>query len=244
MSRMLLLGIGGSTKPSVAFAVGRWRLDEASGDRADISSLANTLTDINTVTSAAGHVGATAAQFTNANSEYLRHADSADFEVGAQSWSACGWIYMDTNATTRRTILAKFDGNADAGAGRGWELAVLSSTGNKLYVQSKDGTNNAALTHTTALTTATWYFVAGGWDAAQLKAWGSVNAGTRAHSGAAAAMSHGDETYTFRLGATVNPSANWYWDGRMEQMELFIGRLLTDAELIYKYNAGAGRVLI
>ena len=241
MSKMLLLGVGGSSRPNfTSNLVGYWRLDEASGNAIDSFGSLD-LTDTNTVGSGTGHVAAAARDFEVGSAEYFTRADEAAFEVGAQSWSACGWINHESTPASHHNLISKFDANADAGSGRGWKLHVDS--GNALVVVNKDGTNSTTLTHGTALSSATWYFVAGGYDASVSKNWCSVNAGTRA-LGSVVAISHNDETYSFRIGRVVNGSAGVYWDGLMEQWGLWIGRVLTDVELTYIYNAGVGRVLV
>lgn len=244
MSRMLLVGVGGKSGITAASLqaslVGYWRDDEASGTAADYSGNANTLTDNNTVTSATGKVNALARLFTRANSESLSRADQASFEVGAQSWSTCGWFYLTTVPTVDRSkLLGKWDGNNN----RGYNIEVLLNPNLNLYVQNQDAAQVKVAQHGTTLVAATWYFAAGGWDAVQNKSWVSLNAGARTESTAGSAMAFVDGTYTFRHGAVAFPAASWYLDGRMEQWGLWIGRVLTDAELTFIYNGGAGRQL-
>lgn len=238
--RMQLLGAGvGSSAPNFAPSlVGYWRLDEASGNALDYSGNSLTLTDTNTVLSGTGKVSATARDFEVSATEYFTRADEAAFEAGSQSWSACGWINLESTPASYRVLMSKFDISAN----RGWRVDTQNPN-NQLHINCLDGTNVGVLTHSQTLSLATWYFVAGGWDAVQLKAWASVNAGTREHSAATGGMALADATYAFRIGHQVNGSAGTYMDGLMEQWGLWIGRLLSDAELTYIYNSGTGRVL-
>ena len=84
---------------------GFWALDETSGVRSDTSGNARDLTDFNTVTGAVGVSASTnllAAQFTNANSEYLAGA-LGDFDP-ATKWMVSCWVYLDNKATTQFLI--------------------------------------------------------------------------------------------------------------------------------------------
>ena len=211
-------------------------MDEASGDAIDSSGNGRNLTDTNTVGSGTGKVAATARDFELTNAEYFTRADEAAFEVGTQSYTACGWINLESTPASTRIIMSKYDISANLG----WRL--YTDAGNNFAVRMKDAVEINTVTHSTVLSNGTWYFVAGGWDAAQTKAWASINAGTREH-GSAGTMNLADATYSFRIGREVNGSAGTYWDGLLEQWGLWIGRLLTDAELAYIYNAGVGRIL-
>lgn len=239
VKRSLILPRGGSSASAYATnLVGYWRLNEASSDAIDYSGASRTLTDTNTVGSGTGKVSAAARDFEVSNAEYFTRADEAAFEAGSQSWSACGWVNPESTSASYRVLMSKFDISAN----RGWKLD-LQSPNNQLHVDCRDGTNTKTLTHSATLSNGTWYFVAGGWDAAQLKCWASVNAGTREHGTVAVGMTIQDDTYAFRIGREVNGAAGTYMDGLMEQWGLWIGRVLTDDELAYIYNAGAGRVL-
>lgn len=69
--------------------VSYWKLDEASGSRAD-SVGSNTLTDNNTVTGASGKI-TTCSHFTAANSEYLTVADNSGLSPSTAFTFSC-WV--------------------------------------------------------------------------------------------------------------------------------------------------------
>ena len=78
--------------------VGAWPLDEASGNRRDVSGLGNTLIDNATVT---GNPGPSiyiplASQFTAANSEYLSIADNALLSMGDIEFTIACFFYADS----------------------------------------------------------------------------------------------------------------------------------------------------
>lgn len=72
-----------------------WKLDEASGTRADSVGSAN-LTDNNTVTTVAGQFDTDCASFDDANSEYLSAADRDSLSyMGSSDRSFALWVYFD-----------------------------------------------------------------------------------------------------------------------------------------------------
>ncbi len=235
MPFMPLTGVG---PPPVVFnfatsLVGYWRLDEASGSRADNSGNANTLTDNNTVTSTTGQVG-TAATFTRANSERLSRADQASFETAAASWTACGWARFTTLPGLIMGLVSKWNAVGTIG------YRLHLDTGSKPSVVSNpDGGAGITATWGSALSTATWYFIAGGYDAGTQKVWVSVNAGTPVSS-SAAAQTLPDGTHEFQLGAVDSAG---HLNGDMDEWGFWNGRVLTAAELTYIYNGGTGRQL-
>jgi hypothetical protein len=83
--------------------VSHWKLDEASGNRAD-SHGSNTLTDNNTVGSGTGKIG-NGADFVAANSEYLSCADTAGLSGGDVDFELGLWVKLDSLATTQKIYL-------------------------------------------------------------------------------------------------------------------------------------------
>src|SRR3990167_7878478 len=121
MARRFLLG-GKSPIPAALrnSLIGYWKLDEASGNRADSFS-SNTLVDFNTVTGNPGPSGkiSLASQFTRANSEALTLADNTGMSMGAGlRMSACAWAYMDSEPAAGMCVLSKWQG----GGAREWGL--------------------------------------------------------------------------------------------------------------------------
>jgi hypothetical protein len=70
-----------------------WKLDEASGTRADSAS-SNNLTDVNSVGQATGKIGS-AGQFTISGSKYLSIADNASLSTGSTDFTVSVWVYID-----------------------------------------------------------------------------------------------------------------------------------------------------
>jgi hypothetical protein len=95
---------GGCDTVNDGSLVAYWRLDEASGNATDTKG-SSTLTDNNTVTSAAGKIS-TSRQFTAANSEFLSIADNAALSTGNIDFWIGGWIYNDS-LSGQRMIASK-----------------------------------------------------------------------------------------------------------------------------------------
>jgi hypothetical protein len=89
--------------------VGYWKMDEASGDRSDSSGSDHTLTDNNTVTSAAGKF-ARAGSFEEENSEYLSKSHQAGNSLDINgSLTLSAWINVSSTTDMCAGIIAKAD---------------------------------------------------------------------------------------------------------------------------------------
>lgn len=210
------------TLPLSDGAVAFWGLNEASGVRDDAVG-AHNLTDVNTVTQAAGKVG-NAAQFTAANAEYLEVADHADFSPA--SFTISVWVYLDTKGTLQSICVKD-----DIGANR--EFQLLYDVGDDRFTIYFGGSG----THPnegTSPATATWYHVIAGYSAAAGGSFIQVNNGTEA---TAVVANPGDSSASFRLGARGNGSG--YLNGRLDAVG-FWSRVLTANERTELWNDGAG----
>ena len=87
-----------------------WPGNEASGNLLDAHSGGRTFTDVNTVTSAAGLVYATARQHTAASNERFDRSGDTTLHGGANDWSLGTWVYFD--AVAAQQTLWQDTGNA------------------------------------------------------------------------------------------------------------------------------------
>jgi len=226
--------VGGASRSTLSNGlVAYWKLDEASGNRAD-SVGGNTLTDNNTVTQNPGKVG-NAGQFTSANSEYLSIADNAALSMGDFDFEITCWVYADT--LTLSTILAK--GHLDGTATE--EYAIWYNSNRFRWTVSNGTTQDDAVANTFGTpSTATWYFLDCYHDSMNNLIGISINNGafnTTAHSAGSF-----DSANALRIGVTSN--GNYYWNGRIDEVK-FWKRLLTASERAEDYTNGlAGRALI
>lgn len=211
--------------------VAYWKLDEASGNRAD-SVGANTLTDNNTVTSTTGKVGS-AADFEVDNSESLSISDNAVLSMGNIDFTLAGWVMLDTK-TAIRAVIAKY---TTVGNQREYMVRYESATDRFVFRVSADGVNNTAVSadNLGSPSTDAWYFIVAWHDAAA----DTIN--IQVNNGAANSTAHAtgvlDGTSVFYLGSREGTD---FFDGLIDETGLW-KRALTAAERAYLYNGGAGR---
>lgn len=211
--------------------VAYWKLDEASGTRADSLGVSN-LTDNNTVTQNPGKVS-NAAQFTAANSESLSIADNTALSTGDIDFTVAAWVYLDTLAVTQ--ILAAKSSNIGAAANNEYALYYASTA--RFIFRVSTGAVDTLLTANTfgAPALSTWYLVIAWHDSVNNVIGISVNAGTPDTSAYASGVV--DSTNAFRLGADTQ--AGRYLNGRLDEVAVW-KRVLTSNERARLYNAGAG----
>jgi hypothetical protein len=213
-------------------AVAYWKLGEASGSRADSTGWGNTLTDVNTVTQAAGKVG-NAAQFTRVNAESLTLADNVDLSTGNISFGIACWVYLDTKAT-QQGILVKWGG---AGL-REYYLEYNSGADRFRFHVSNDGTADAVVIANAlgSPSVGTWYFIVCWHDADADTINIQVNDGTV--NSTAHATGVFDSTWNFAIGNLVG----LFLDGRVDEAGVY-KPFPTAAERTWLYNGGSGRSL-
>lgn len=205
--------------------VSHWKLDEASGTRAD-SHGTNNLTDVNTVTSAAGVLG-NAAEFTAANSERLSIASNATLQMGPIDFTLCAWVYLNGTGTSR-TIMSK---------GNEYWLEY-SSTGPQFrfaYVDSGGNTRDVFASTFGSPSSGSFNFVVAWYESATQTLYIQVNNGTvdsevqvNPVNAAAGAL--------FALGSR---NGAVFHDGRTDAVGVW-KRILTSDERTRLYNSGAG----
>lgn len=95
---------GSITTNLIAF----WKLDEASGSRADAIG-GHVLSDVNSVLQSGG-IKNQAANFVAANTQYLIINNTSTLATGDVDFSMSSWIYLNSTSTTlERTIISKRD---------------------------------------------------------------------------------------------------------------------------------------
>jgi concanavalin A-like lectin/glucanase superfamily protein len=204
-----------------------WKLDEASGVAID-SVGANTLTDNNTVTSAAGKV-AGARQFTAAQSEWLSCADNAALSTGDIDFSIAVWINLNAGVTTR-VVASK----GNLGAYTTAEFSVEHSGGATITFYVGNGAASANVGK--ALAVSGWHFVVAWHDSVANTINIQVDNGTLASTSYSGGSY--DSAFDFNIGKWAN-YAGGYFDGLIDELAIW-KRLLTAAERTSLYNAGAG----
>lgn len=206
-----------------------WKLDEASGNRAD-SHGSNTLTDNNTVLAAAGKIN-DAADFESTNSEYLSIADNASLSREGKSFSVTGWF---NNESGGPYIMHK------VGSFPNFEFAIrlaFNGAGNFLALELWDNGGSLDTVYATtfgALSTSTWYFFWCAVDLTNSLLKISINDGTVDTAAITRSISAG--TAAFEIGDYRQSN---FHDGLIDEVGLW-DRVLTSGEITQLYNSGNG----
>lgn len=209
-----------------------WKLNEASGTRAD-SVGSNNLTDNNTVTRVLGKQSG-AAQFVLANTEYLSVASNSSLQVGNEPFCICGWVYLSTNATTQ-SLFSKYNTSSN----RQFLVDYVTGTNRFRFVVSPDGSATVTQVYANnfgAPSTGTWYFICAWHDSVGDTVNIQVNNGTAdsaAFVGGVFPTGNGD----FTIGS--NSGGGSYLNGYADEIG-FWKRLLTTEEKTRLYNSGNG----
>ena len=199
----------------------------------------NTLTDNNTVTTAAGPSSklARATQFTAATSENLQASDVAAHSF-AGDMTIVLRVYLDAKPVGEMHPCTK-DNTA---TNREWAMAWQGSVTDRFAFVNGNanwGVIDIAVANTFgAPATATWYQIKGDVDSVGGTVGIRVNNGARDSVTKTATMVNGTEG--LRIGCRGGGTPALFWDGRIAQVCLW-GRLLTTREDAYLYNGGQGR---
>ena len=211
-----------------------WKLEEASGSRAD-SAGSNTLTDNNTVTQGAGKIG-NAAQFTAANIEYLNKTGTT-FKFAGVDFTAAAWVNPTSLASagsdSGRGIMRSLSGDTTGD----WSMGVVANGGIRLYHWQSNGndTTGKRLSVSSGLTPlSTWTHLVYRRSSGVYTLW--VNGVSQSFTVAATLTGWGN--VGFEMGRNF-PQAVYSWDGLIDEAAIW-DRGITDAEIATLYNSGAG----
>lgn len=207
--------------------VGWWKVDESSGNAADATGNANTLTN----TGSTGYVGGVignAIDFGASNStKSLTRSDACGVGTGNASWTfflnpttasaggvVCG--YENTNLITRL------------------ECRLESS---KIVGYRNNGTETRVTAGSTA-SDGTWYHVVITYDGSNVELWvNNVSQGTSASSGNGSSSDVASTALGCEVGGSGTKQA--YSSSKMDLIGLFPGKL-TSGDISALYNSGAG----
>lgn len=205
-----------------------WKLDEASGSRAD-SHGSNTLTDNNTVGQGAGEVFANAADFERGNSEYLSITDASQSGLDITGdMTICAWVNAESfPAGQYPTIAIKWKNTTNQ---RAYALYRSVPDGEWWFDVSGNGATSQRTTvkKSHSASTSTWYFISAYHDSNDDEIGISVNGG----SVTTASHTHGihDSSEPFYIGiGDYSGDLIYPWDGLMGPAMLF-NRRLSNAE--------------
>lgn len=200
-----------------------WHLNESSGTRTDAKG-SNNLTDNATVTNTTGKVGATAAYFTKANSEYLNITDASQSGLDITgNMTITSWV----NAATSH----------NGGIVQKWQHSVqnayrfeLTTSGIQFYVADAVG----GFSYTGAIgswtySTATWYHLAVTYAASAGDAYiyRDADIASPLASNLSMKTSIANASSDFRLGGQTGSTA-WWFNGAIDEVRIAASTLSTD----------------
>jgi hypothetical protein len=224
---------GGGTALNTSL-IAYWKLDEASGTRADSEGTGTPqdLTENGTIGNAAAVISNGAVIDT---SEWLSRADSADLSVGNIDFSIAAWCYITSVSGGQKYFVGKWGG---AGA-REYLLYYDNGSERFRFIVSDGSSNGEAIANNFGVPTInTYYLVIGYHDSVNNVVGISVNAGTP--NTTAWTTGSIDSTTGFAIGAldaATNPSLSQ--NGRQDETG-FWKKVLSGAEITALYNGGAG----
>lgn len=208
---------------------GYWKMDEASGNRADSTANGLTLTDNNTVTSAAGLIS-NEATFLTANQESLSHVHDA-LLAPTGSFTLAGWFHIDAATGVTQILVDKSDPTTG-----GFRLA-RSNAGN-IQFSITGGGQQTLLNVASLFPLSTRILIVAWFDASAGTLNFQVNNGTIQSSATAVTPAY-DNTIAFRIGCNSNGTASCITGGA-DEVALW-GRALIAAERTAFYNGALGR---
>lgn len=211
--------------------VSYWPLNEASGDAIDAHG-SNTLTDTNTVGSAAGKVG-NARDFESGSTQYFNIADNADVSTGDIDFTFALWVNLESKGDYRIFI-----GKDESGQREYLTFYDLASDRFSFSVFTPTQVDVLANTLGSP-STATWYFIVCWHDATANTVNIQVNNGTADSTATGGALS-ASGTAPFRIGARSTAGSLLPMDGLIDEVG-FWKRVLTAPEKTFLYNSGSGR---
>ena len=216
-----------------------WSLDEAEGlaraDSVGSLDLAENSIDETGVGGSPGIVNG-AASFVAVNEEYLSGASTAALQTGDIDFTIAVWARIDDN-TNAYTIWSKW---STADSQREYMLDYASLTQRFRFLVSANGVSNSYVLLDALLTPVAgqWYLLIAWHDATANKIYIEANGSLQNEAG------HSTGVYAssadMQLGASQNPGYERYLNGMIDEAG-FWKRLLTPAERLALYNAGAGR---
>lgn len=226
--------------------VGYWQPDAVDTvGLTDRSRNLNTLTNNAVVTQGAGPGGGLtyAATFTAASSQYLSIADNASLRLLKGDCTVACWVNMASKPANIMGLLSKYTGGSNQ---REWQLFWDNAADRFTFQISIDGTaTNTLGVGPSAPSTATWYFVVARYLAgASIQIFMGAAGGSLIGPVTTAATSPvtlAGFSSEMAIGRRAGTAAT-YLDGSMAQA-LSWQRAISQAEVAYLYNSGAGRDL-
>lgn len=226
-----------------------WKLEEASGTRADavpvgLSNLKTAVNDL-TANNAPGNTTGVSANTGNAvalvlaSSQSLSISSNTSIRMG--SGVRCTWAFWVnfTTVATNQVLITKQAGGPTDEYRINLSITAIGGTspGIQWAVSSAGTTYNATVTASNfgAVTTGTWYFVVCQYNGSNISI--SINNGTPNTTSFSADIFSGTTPLYFGQSNLITPN---YMNGALDAVGLW-KRALASEEITYLYNSGSGR---
>lgn len=218
-----------------------WKMNEASGDAIDSHAAItdNTLTDHGGVGSGTGILG-NGRDFESTNSQYFSHTDNAALSMGDIDFTIQAWIKLESGPASGQSagIVGKFQtANYD------YVLYVYNDAGTlQLYFTVRNSGGGALVdvlaSNFGAPALNTPYLLHAWHDSVNDLIGIAVNAGAANTTLTTGGVN--DTTDEFTVGAYDVGVNNYYFDGIIDEVAIWKGRVLLPGDRTQLYNGGAG----
>jgi hypothetical protein len=236
MGGRVLGGAQAGTNPGKTNLSAWWALGEATGTRLDSHVHHYDQAPTGSPGNQAGVVGS--ALSLDGGTQYLQHSIGGDLEAGSAGEFTRGcWLKFVQDGV----VMGKFDtpsfdsqsyGLLVNNAGR----PTIGARASFEVWQSISGNGHVVSAH--PINDGAWHLVVGGKDPANAVTWIAVDGHARETSATTGGIT--DWGWPFFVGFNARNQANKFGGG-INQAFIFIGRTLTNAEIAWVYNGGAGR---
>lgn len=213
-----------------------WNLNETSGNRADSSYHANTLTDTNTVSYATGRKS-NGASFVSANNEHLSIADNSSLTLGSTDFSISLWVKFDALTNNGANDYLGVVSKGSGGAAYSFSIQYRIAT-SQLQIQVYNGGTTYTLWASSfgAFSTGVWYNIIATYrdsnKAMSLSVNGTENTGT-------SSVALIDSSYGFSLGRAYY--SNTYNSSCTIDSVGYWKKVLSSTEKTALYASGQGQ---
>jgi hypothetical protein len=229
-SQWMLVGLrGGPVAPPqhlLGSLISYWKLDEASGTRAD-SVGANNLGAVNAPVGASGKIN-NGALCVAASSQYLQISSNPSLQVAGTDFTFSAWVKLASAPTSLPYIIF---GKGTSGTPE-YAMFYFPSTGFQFFTQAG---GSSAASSGSVVANGVWTHVVSWFDFASSLCHIRINDATTYD--AAATNTVGLGVAQFCIGAISDPT--WFCDGMIDEVGYW-KRLLTAQEITALYNGGAG----
>lgn len=218
-----------------------WSLEEASGNAADDTANANTLTQTNNPVSTTGVVG-NARAFVRASSQSLTRASTASLQTGNIDYSFSFWVKLTSKPASADGMIFL---NKGSQVNNQVEYQIFwDQPTDRIKFEVYDGNTtqrgSVAANNLGSPATATWYNIVCWHSAGGAQIGIVVNNGTANTVATSGATGSNAQQFTMAVNWTFPGSSNGFLDGVIDQCGFWQNRVLNSTDISNLYNGGAG----